>query len=1324
MASIDKLLIKGIRSFDPDQGAVIRFYKPLTLIVGQNGAGKTTIIEALKYATTGDLPPNSKGGAFIHDPKVIKRNEVTAQVQLRFTNTNETPVECHRSIQLIQNKSKSTVKTLDSVLYTFDPVDNERKSVTLRAGDLADEMVQNLGVSKAILDYVIFCHQEESNWPLSDSSSLKKKFDEIFASAEYTKLLEHMVKTEKSLINEAKDLRNNVKLIEKDLDSAKKIKQEIIDIEEQIQEGNIKVELINTKLEKVNSDVESLEEKTTRLISIENDIKMFQTEYNKLVKAIEEIKSSFTELYMSDQELLIKQDESERKMAGLKERKNLLNTKKLELESKYNSIQNELREERFRQGQLKSSFEQYESHKKEFVEVLKQLAPRLNESSQSLSQDLFDDEAAKLCFSHLKEQIQIERTSIDKIKSESRGVKSNLSEEIQQLRIEENNYQKGLAVLENKQKILNQRLDSSKHQLKQIENSKSTFEKLDLELEEKRRAYEVLNTEYLGEDLSEKIATKARELSECEQLLNLASQKVESSIPAVDTKLLLDLKREQQREIKNRTDRLILANKKLFEKYLKHVPLPQSISLQVQNTLNVRRNDFKEASLQHADILSSLSKAEGRFSLLQSIVSKKQTESIDLQTQVQSICGSQSLAAALSHSETILKEKERLLNHTKGALAVYNELLERTLSSNPGVGGPKKRLKTSAACDVGHSSSCPLCEMAFDTKISTENLISSLSDKKHGYEDKIRTLNTEYERDLSKFNNLKRSSVLWDRFERLRNIEIPYLEAEQRTFAESAIKFRQESSDKLIEIETIKLSMGDLEKLIRPASEISILDTQSRQLLEEISHLDKNCDGSSQSSIQSETIQYISQCAVLREELKALESAQKEALHNLSRKQAEIDRCQVALEKERSNIEEVSRLQLLISEIETDLSNDLQKIEGLKTEISELSSKIQNKKVKLNQLQQNEDEFLLDRQKNLDNLNEKRSRLSLIEESILKHEKENLLFELSKVVNSVNQKESGLQSLEDRLKKLSSELEECTKEDQDLKRMHQNILTNIQYCQLKHDLGLKEAERSVLEQQYINNDCEKFKNELKRKLDRQAGLRDQRATILGELSQLDKNKSTKARELRINYKDVDNLARCQKQAEQAHLQKIEDLSKYNKLLDTMIMKFHSLKMAEINKIIQELWANTYFGSDINTIRIKSDAEKQAGRGTYNYRVVMVKNNVELDMRGRCSAGQKVLSSIIIRLALAEAFGADCGVLALDEPTTNLDRDNISSLARSLVSIIKSRSNQKNFQLVIITHDEAFTSELGHSEFTEYYWALSKQNGQSSRIKRNLIADLF
>lgn len=129
-------------------------------------------------------------------------------------------------------------------------------------------------------------------------------------------------------------------------------------------------------------------------------------------------------------------------------------------------------------------------------------------------------------------------------------------------------------------------------------------------------------------------------------------------------------------------------------------------------------------------------------------------------------------------------------------------------------------------------------------------------------------------------------------------------------------------------------------------------------------------------------------------------------------------------------------------------------------------------------------------------------------------------------------------------------------------------------------------------------------------------------------------------------------------------------------------------MDEINDTIGHLWNKTYQGTDIDGIRIVSDHDEASTstRKSYNYRVVMVKNEVELDMRGRCSAGQKVLASIIIRLALAESFGQGCGVLALDEsvlplrdrnradrsrPTTNLDQENINALAESLAEYVYS-----------------------------------------------------
>ena len=38
---------------------------------------------------------------------------------------------------------------------------------------------------ECVVEHVVFCHQEDSNWPLDDSSSLKKKFDDIFAATRF-----------------------------------------------------------------------------------------------------------------------------------------------------------------------------------------------------------------------------------------------------------------------------------------------------------------------------------------------------------------------------------------------------------------------------------------------------------------------------------------------------------------------------------------------------------------------------------------------------------------------------------------------------------------------------------------------------------------------------------------------------------------------------------------------------------------------------------------------------------------------------------------------------------------------------------------------------------------------------------------------------------------------------------------------------------------------------------------------------------------------------------------------------------------------------------
>ena len=173
------------------------------------------------------------------------------------------------------------------------------------------------------------------------------------------------------------------------------------------------------------------------------------------------------------------------------------------------------------------------------------------------------------------------------------------------------------------------------------------------------------------------------------------------------------------------------------------------------------------------------------------------------------------------------------------------------------------------------------------------------------------------------------------------------------------------------------------------------------------------------------------------------------------------------------------------------------------------------------------------------------------------------------------------------------------------------------------------------------------------------------------------------------------------------------------------MAYHSIKMEEINRIVEELWKSTYQGTDVDTIMIRSDDEAAKGsRSSYKYHVCMVKQDAEMDMRGRCSAGQKVLASIIIRLALAECFGVNCGLIALDEPTTNLDRDNIRALANSLHNIIKARQRQSNFQLIVITHDEDFLKQMNCPDFCDYYYRVSRNDRQKSEIARQSIAEVM
>ncbi|QRW27108.1 DNA repair protein RAD50 [Rhizoctonia solani] len=320
---------------------------------------------------------------------------------------------------------------------------------------------------------------------------------------------------------------------------------------------------------------------------------------------------------------------------------------------------------------------------------------------------------------------------------------------------------------------------------------------------------------------------------------------------------------------------------------------------------------------------------------------------------------------------------------------------------------------------------------------------------------------------------------------------------------------------------------------------------------------------------------------------------------------------------------------------------------------------------------------------------------------------------VSEAAISIAELEQSVQELREELAEIDREIHEAGatlakfRDNLSLRKMKQDI-ENIQTEIAQHDLEQAGAAKAQFDERY---QIEK---------DKENKLRSKQARLAGELgilkSQLKSSKQELASQFQgINEKYTKQLVQV-KMADMAN----NDLEKYAKALDNAIMKYHALKMEEVNDTMRHLWNKTYQGTDIDGIKIVSDPDG-GGAGTkkasYNYRVVMMKDQVEMDMRGRCSAGQKMLASIIIRLALSDSFGQNCGILALDEPTNALDTENIDALASSLVDIINERRHLSNFQLIIITHDESFLRKLGQAEVMEYYWRVSRDSRQKSVIER-------
>lgn len=1302
MVKLDKLSICGIRSFGCSDGDIqtIKFSSPLTVILGQNGSGKTTIIEALRYACTGDLPEgSSKGQGFVHDPKLTGGFRVKGQVRLRLEDSKGIEYSVFKSCEVTQNLNSLTFKSKDNTLSIKKP-NEDRKDISGRCADIEAYCKEILGVSPAIINNVILCHQENSNWPLSDGKKLKEKFDEIFDAVAYNRFCDHIRK----LIKESK---SELKVQEVRVSASKAKKAEAEHIFNTLNDCLGKQNEIENEIKEKQLSLEPIEGRIREILKIESELLQIRDELTKKENEVFSLKQNqeyilknldYKEFEGNDEDLDEEINSFNSNRKKFEERKKELETRKVKIEDEEKKINLENTKLQVKLGQLKQEKAHYE---------------KLCEDGNALMRKLKDLEIHEANFNNITSV----KRALNEIESNTTETEINLKELAKKFEKEDTDLQLSIdkenkqlteirQLIEIKQDLLKeneQKIRSTNFELEELCFSDEQINQLKNKIEEIETDLAVLNSEIDVNELTERIDQEKRKKRTLQDELNSLDKIYKILQQNNDTNLELDLQKGEMRKLESDLNKLRSKNFDNFNKLFGSNVPENGLKKSVEHLLQIEQKNYD-------DFLKNINKKEKDISTYTAQLAAEETKlenyRIELEKskeQIQTLCKDKSLQKMLSDIEVLLEQQQKRKGYLNAANIIYEKFVDE--------------FQKDEAC-------CPLCKTDFtNKKEATAKIIQIIKTKINTIPNDLKHLEGELRKNQILHNKLVQLKPINEKIRTLTTDTIPKIENEVDFFKQSLERSKTELQKIENDSEEPKLRLNICRIVLPDAALIdqqkANLDLVKRKITDLESRLLKVPTNRTKQQVEMDMDRIKENIGVAEqnyesfqkkiEQFKMRSQQFGEKKNSLMEQQLQI---QQAVQNKPMLEEQLNELKEKNEKLNEEIKNLQEKIEPLKNKIATIKNQKETNK-NSNQKRLNEE------RKDLDQKIRNFQKLKDIQNDVESYLRKNVDALFDEAVENLKTNKTKLETLTEGKNKIAKAMTEINTQlatqDTLFKTLENNKLlrkTRLEEKRALLDLEKLKAKTGKIDHLTIDREKQKLLTK-RQQLDHEIAERNGQKTqlllrIADNRKELEKPENRDAHKI---YKQE-----CYKFA--ARLQAMEDLETYVKNFENVLMQFHTSSMKQVNERIRQLWREIYRGSDIDHIQIKT--EQTGGTQTrrqYKYRVVQVKNGVEMDMSGRCSAGQKVLASIIIRLALAERFSINCGILALDEPTTNLDKENVVSLSNALVDIVRSRKREENFQLIVITHDEDFLQELKHVDGMRHYWKVSRSDRDTSIIQK-------
>ena len=1059
-------------------------------------------------------------------------------------------------------------------------------------------MLDHLGVSKAVLTNVIFCHQEDSHWPLSEAKVLKEKFDQIFGSTGYVKALKKIKDIRKEHMKNIDLLKKDTIFFEEIMSQYKKLKNNLDKKVDQLGDSVVNLGRLKSDFEPIESKLDEINAKQQDIASISSAISrltgQIDSENDTLQKFEQKIKDPFDGTLEELKEALKEHEEQFNKKQTDKDK---LEAVLKQLDAKLNSMNDDLNAAKNAKNKLdlkKSELEQFEVRIQECLNKIK--------NSNMFSRVLADKNTERLNDKEFQEIRKLIDQELSNFEGELEEKSADYEIKLKNLQKEIDNYQSN---------------EIEKRQFVKINTGKIG------RLNEEINQIEILLNELKVANLK---------IKKIEDTLTNAKKNLKNQTDKFDVKKVEDEIKDHKKELEENfasLNKLMNQNKEIQRKQENKKQLDNCDMILEENQANLDTLFRKCSAVARIVGLNKGDEKQSFYTVLKSNIDSLDKEQKQVNRNYQEFQTKIDKLVVETDWET--KSKVELNNKIDNIKSKIGELCDGSLDLEKSIMISEQTLATLRKSvdfadkksdffkfqleELDSSNQCPVCDKsitAADKKKVKRKIESKIDESSNNVGER-----EKYQKQLK--DEEKRYSAMKSWENEFNNIET--YEKELKSKENSIREKSKRKQDLEGEAKEIKSKLTDLTKQLDQLLSVEEDSITYDQYIKEIKTQNER-----KQELQDE-LDRVSDCLDVDDFDAEIES-KSDKIQDLK---SLIERLEQKKTKYEENLNKSKQDVLKIEQEKLDLQQELQQVakhrQSLKEksdELEQLNKDIGKAEEEMKFFEQLKDDLLKNKQKIADErkLVEKQSNERLNQANRLKDELNELVqtktrlakqlnpedFEqISQQINELDEqiklKRTEKSAKEEKLNKFREFLANARDEERDLSDNLDYLACKEKIVELRKELEEQESKLGAKDKTDLLKQKERLEKDYVK-------LRTRIEIEENEIKKL--NTEVDELTIELTHEKFNKIElKSQDKKIELHAETIicEDLNKYYSALDKSVLTYHANKMKEINQLIFKFWKQTYRGKDIDTIRIiseeecASDADK---RKSYNYRVVMIK----------------------------------------------------------------------------------------------------------------------